>query len=75
MKLSNYKSMSLHIFHSLNIIKAMKSKPDIEEHQKINFKFKKEGMKKLIIFDLDETLIHCQREELVTTENDEEDEE
>jgi FMN phosphatase YigB (HAD superfamily) len=31
-------------------------------------------MKKLIIFDLDETLIHCQREELVTTENEEEDE-
>ena len=31
MKVSTYKSMSLHIFHSLNIIKAMKDKPEIEE--------------------------------------------
>lgn len=29
----------------------------------INFKFKKPGFNKLIIFDLDETLIHCQRED------------
>ena len=29
----------------------------------INFKFKKPGFKKLIIFDLDETLIHCKRED------------
>lgn len=41
----------------------------------MEFKFKKEGFKKLLIFDLDETLIHCQREELLTDENDDEDDE
>lgn len=38
--------------------------------KKIDFKFKKDSAKKLIIFDLDETLIHCQREELLTEEDD-----
>ena len=36
---------------------------------------KKEGFKKLLIFDLDETLIHCQREELLTDPNDEDEDE
>lgn len=64
MKLSDYKSMTLHIFSSINDIKQIKEKPEIEPEQYIDFKFKKEGYKKLIIFDLDETLIHCQREEI-----------
>ena len=34
---------------------------EIPESQKINFKFKKEGFKHLLLFDLDETLIHCKR--------------
>ena len=37
----------------------------------INFAFKKQGFKKLLIFDLDETLIHCQREELMCEEDEE----
>lgn len=72
MKSSVYKNMTLHIFHSINIIKQIQERPDLEEEQKIDFKFKKEGFKKLIIFDLDETLIHCQREELLS-EDDEDD--
>lgn len=35
----------------------------------------KPGFKKLLIFDLDETLIHCQREELLTDPNDEDEDE
>lgn len=55
--------MTLNIFHSINIIKQIKEKPIIPNNQFIEFKFKKPGYNKLIIFDLDETLIHCQREE------------
>jgi hypothetical protein len=55
--------MTLNIFHSINIIKQIKHKPIIPLDSQIDFKFKKPGFKKLIIFDLDETLIHCQREE------------
>jgi hypothetical protein len=35
---------------------------EIADDKKINFKFKKPGFKKLVIFDLDETLIHCRRD-------------
>lgn len=59
MKMSVYKSMTLHIFHSINIIKQIKERPFLPDEIMVDFKFKKEGFKKLIIFDLDETLIHC----------------
>lgn len=71
MKSSVYKNMTLHIFHSINIIKQIQDRPNVSELQKIDFEFKKEGFKKLIIFDLDETLIHCQREELLSEEDEE----
>ena len=45
------------------MIKGVNKIPEISEEQKIEFKFKKEGFNKLIIFDLDETLIHCKRDE------------
>ena len=35
----------------------------------------KKTHKKLLIFDLDETLIHCEREELLTESNDDTDDE
>lgn len=77
MKISVYRNMTLNIFHSINIIKQIKEQPPIENHQYIDFKFKKPGFKKLIIFDLDETLIHCQKEEEdygIEIDEDEEDE-
>lgn len=33
------------------------------ESRKVNLKWKKKGIKKLLIFDLDETLAHCVRQE------------
>lgn len=33
----------------------------LPEDQKIKFKFKKKGFNKLLLFDLDETLIHVRR--------------
>lgn len=36
----------------------------IQPEKYINFKFTKPGYSKLLIFDLDETLIHCYREEI-----------
>ena len=53
--------MTLRIFHSINFIKSIKNFPTILESNKIDFKFKKPGYSKLIVFDLDETLIHTKR--------------
>lgn len=66
--------MTLHIFHSINIIKQIKERPEIFEEQYVEFKFTKPGFKKLLIFDLDETLIHSliEREDLITDVNDQE---
>lgn len=33
----------------------------IKDEEKIKLKFKKKGFKKLLLFDLDETLIHVKR--------------
>jgi hypothetical protein len=63
LKLSVYRNMTLHIFHTINIIKHFKEIPAVMDEQIIPFTFKKSGMKKLIIFDLDETLIHCHVEQ------------
>jgi hypothetical protein len=54
--------MTLRIFHSINFIKQIESFPCIAEANKIDFKFKKLGFTKLLIFDLDETLIHTKRD-------------
>jgi len=35
----------------------------LTDDQKIKFKFKKKGYKKLLLFDLDETLIHVKRKQ------------
>lgn len=59
---SAYKEMTLRIFHSINFIKQLKEFPPIPEHKKVDFKFKKPGFDKLLIFDLDETLIHSLRD-------------
>lgn len=63
--------MTLHIFHSINIIKQIKERPEIFDEQFVEFKFTKPGFKKLLIFDLDETLIHSliEREDLITDIN------
>lgn len=60
--MSVYKELTLRIFHSINNIKQIKSFPKIPEHKRINFQFKKPGFNKLLIFDLDETLIHAIRD-------------
>ena len=53
--------MTLRIFHSINFIKQIKEFPKIYDSKKIDFKFKKPGYSRLIVFDLDETLIHTKR--------------
>jgi len=53
--------MTLRIFHSINFIKSIKDLPKVDEEKLLDFKFKKPGFNKLIIFDLDETLIHTKR--------------
>eukprot|EP00347_Sterkiella_histriomuscorum_P019224 403342466 len=58
-----YKNMTIHIFSQINYIKKIQGKPDLSDEQFINFKFKKPGFKKLLIFDLDQTLIHSPRDQ------------
>ena len=65
MKVSTYKEVTLNIYHSLALVKELMNqdyKP-VSEDMKVDFKFKKKGFKKLLIFDLDETLIHCKCDE------------
>lgn len=62
LKVSVYKEMTLRIFHSINFIKQIPAFPPISEERKIDFAFKKPGFTKLLIFDLDETLIHTKRD-------------
>lgn len=62
MKPDIYKRMMLHIYHSIVLIKKIKTLP--EPNKYVNFRFKKKASsKKLIVFDLDHTLIHCDSEE------------
>lgn len=49
-----------------------KTYPIIPEDEKIKFKFKKKGQNKLLLFDLDETLIHKSRREDYDDEEDRE---
>lgn len=63
LKVSHYRRMTFTIFHTLNAIKQVGIFPEIAEENKIDFEFKKPGFNKLIIFDLDETLIHSLRQE------------
>ena len=61
LKVSIYRMLTLTIFHTLNIIKQMGTFPEIMPNEQILFEFKKPGFNKLLIFDLDETLIHSLR--------------
>ena len=49
----------------MNLIKGLmeieEADMEIPEEDKIEFKFTKPGFNKLVIFDLDETLIHTKR--------------
>jgi hypothetical protein len=58
------REFTIHILQSLHFLKNMDPIADSEvESRIIDFKFKKKGMSKLLIFDLDETLAHCVRQE------------
>ena len=63
LKVSEYKETTLRIVQTIGMIKEIKPIPTIKEHQKIDFKFKKAGFTKLLLLDLDETLIHTQRDQ------------
>lgn len=63
LKLSDYKQLTISMYHQLNWIKnqLQRDYEELPEFKKFDFKFKKQGFKKLLIFDLDETLIHVKR--------------
>jgi hypothetical protein len=56
--------MTQDMFLQINKIKEMMSTEyfEIPEEKIIDFKFKKKGFKRLLLFDLDETLIHIWRD-------------
>lgn len=72
MKVSIYRELIQTIFCTIHMIKCVTSVPDLEEEKKVKFEFKKPGFSKLLIFDLDETLIHCKREEYYEEVDEEE---
>ena len=58
------REFTIHILQSLHFLKNIDpiTEEDVESRA-IDFKFKKKGMTRLLIFDLDETLAHCVRKE------------
>ena len=65
LKLSDYNSLTFVIYRQIAWIKCQFFEAEyheIPQSQKIDFKFKKSGYNKLVIFDVDETLIHCRRD-------------
>jgi hypothetical protein len=55
-----FREFTIHIFQSINLLQNL-PEVDIQEVEKrmIDLPFTKPGIKKTIIFDLDETLAHC----------------
>ena len=53
----------MHVIQAMNIIQQITQFPEVTPEEKIKFTFKKEGFNKLLIFDLDETLIHSKDED------------
>jgi len=65
MRLTDYKEVVVDVFMQIAKIKELitfKEFTPLQESQRIDFKFKKPGQTKLLLFDLDETLIHVKRE-------------
>jgi hypothetical protein len=59
-----YKQVTSDMLKQLCLIKKILQSTQYEplsDSDRINFQFKKPGFKKLLIFDLDETLIHVKR--------------
>lgn len=72
-----YQELASDIFHQIWMIKDILSNVSYSPMplvRKINFKFKKPGFKKLLLFDLDETLIHLKRSLIEDEDNQEEEE-
>ena len=56
------REFTIHILQSIYYLQNMDPIPEDEVlARQIDFKFTKKGIKKLLIFDLDETLAHCVR--------------
>jgi len=55
-----YRELTIHIYQSIDYLQEDCEIPIAEvEKRKLELKFTKPNMKKLLIFDLDETLSHC----------------
>jgi hypothetical protein len=56
-----YLEFCIHIFQSINFLQTLRIPEEEVEKRMVELKFKKPHCKKLLIFDLDETLSHCVR--------------
>ena len=59
-----FREFTIHIFQSISFLQNLEPiKEEDVEARLIDVPFTKPGVKKTIIFDLDETLAHCVRQE------------
>ena len=69
LSVKEYSDLTSDMFIQLHMIKDIFENLEepyepIKQEEKIKFKFKKSGFKKLLLFDLDETLIHVKRSQI-----------
>lgn len=59
-----FREFTIHIFQSISLLQRLLPLDDREiEKRMIDLPFTKPGIKKTMIFDLDETLAHCMRKD------------
>ena len=57
-----YLEFCIHIYQSISFLQTLKIPFEEVQKRQVEIKFKKPHCKKLLIFDLDETLSHCVRQ-------------
>lgn len=54
-----YMELLVHIYQSINFLQNLEISEEVIHEKQIDVEFKKPGIEKMLLLDLDETLVHC----------------